>query len=157
MQIPIRNISELEGFLSCTGSFFFVPTGKRLSANIVKNWSRDTVMHHLELGNILFDDSLNPDFVVYNGKRYAKRKDGYYLCTTGSREYLHRVKWEDRYGSIPEGFDVYHIDQNKANNDVKNLGIMSNSGLARTRALWKKFKKLESDLQACLGRTRMSR
>lgn len=39
------------------------------------------------------------------------------------REYVHRIVWEESYGSIPEGYVIHHIDGNKENNEISNLEL----------------------------------
>lgn len=34
---------------------------------------------------------------------------------------LHRTIWQTHYGEIPPGWEVHHIDGNKANNMLENL------------------------------------
>ena len=48
----------------------------------------------------------------------------YYLCgkyfqRKGVR--LHREVWREAHGDIPEGYEVHHIDANRANNQLENL------------------------------------
>ena len=64
-------------------------------------------------------------FVVFEGRKYTRRVVGYYGCTTGSRDYLHRDVWRAQHGPIPKGKDVHHIDRNPANNHISNLALMS--------------------------------
>lgn len=60
-------------------------------------------------------------FVSYDGKKFTLRNNGYFGCTTGNRELLHRYKYEREVGHIPDGWDVHHIDHDKTNNDIDNL------------------------------------
>ena len=51
----------------------------------------------------------------------------YYLCgkyfqRNGVR--LHREVWREAHGDIPEGYEVHHIDANRANNQLENLVLM---------------------------------
>ena len=58
-----------------------------------------------------------------------KRKDGYYQISSGSNQgkLLHRLIYEDWYGTIPEGFCIHHIDGDKENNSPGNLMLLSKS------------------------------
>lgn len=58
-----------------------------------------------------------------------KRKDGYYQISSGINQgkLLHRLIYEETFGTIPEGFICHHIDGNKENNDSKNLMLLSKS------------------------------
>ena len=65
-------------------------------------------------------------YIEYNGKRFVKdMKYGYYHAHFGdTTKMLHRVIWEDNFGSIPKGFHVHHKDGNKDNNTVDNLELV---------------------------------
>ena len=39
---------------------------------------------------------------------------------------LHRYVWIKHNGDIPEGYSVHHIDENKENNNISNLRLMTN-------------------------------
>lgn len=60
-----------------------------------------------------------------------KGKGGYYRCQMindfGYKRttMLHRVIWECVNGEIPEGMQVNHIDENKNNNSIFNLNLMT--------------------------------
>lgn len=47
---------------------------------------------------------------------------GPYFQRKGVR--LHRKVWEYHNGPIPEGYDVHHINGDKADNDIENLAMM---------------------------------
>ena len=61
----------------------------------------------------------------------AKNKNGYWKCnlTNDNGEIwkggLHRFIWFAVNGEIPEGMQVNHIDENKNNNSISNLNLMS--------------------------------
>lgn len=48
-------------------------------------------------------------------------------CTDGKQRLFqyHRVIWYLAYGTIPEGYEVNHIDENKQNNALSNLNLMT--------------------------------
>lgn len=58
-----------------------------------------------------------------------KRKDGYYQISSGANQgkLLHRLIYEECYGTIPEGFCIHHIDGDKENNSPGNLMLLSKS------------------------------
>ena len=58
-----------------------------------------------------------------------KRKDGYYQISRGANQgkLLHRLIYEECFGSIPEGFCIHHIDNDKENNSPNNLMLLSKS------------------------------
>jgi hypothetical protein len=62
-------------------------------------------------------------FIVWNGRKYTMRENGYYASTSKGRTYLHREVWQNANGPIPTGHDVHHIDGNKENNSAKNLAL----------------------------------
>ena len=50
-------------------------------------------------------------------------KTGYYRCSKiGER--LHRYVWKYYNGDIPKGYQIYHIDGDKSNNDISNLMLI---------------------------------
>ena len=70
----------------------------------------------------------------YKRNRFIKRKkgNGYYGCTLIDdngviKEWLlHRLIWVAVNGDIPEGMQVNHIDENKHNNSISNLNLLTN-------------------------------
>lgn len=66
-----------------------------------------------------------------DGIKFTVRKQGYYGATTGDRKLMHRFVWEKHNGPIPEGYEIHHIDHNRANNDISNLEIYTKSDHAR--------------------------
>lgn len=51
---------------------------------------------------------------LYNGEKYYSR---------GTKR-LHVVVFETFNGKVPKGFHVHHMDENTANNDIDNLGLL---------------------------------
>ena len=86
--------------------------------------------------------------VVFNGYKYYKQKTGYYqMAETNKRKQLgierrlHRAIWRFYNGDIPKGYQVHHKDENKDNNDISNLELLSASEHAklhsrRTKIWW---------------------
>ena len=65
----------------------------------------------------------------FNGYKFRKDlKTGYYLSTrktdTGRAERLHRYVWRFYNGDIPDGYNVHHVDEDKANNEIENLLLL---------------------------------
>ena len=65
------------------------------------------------------------EYQYFNGVKYTLRNHGYYGKTTGKRTLMHRDVWEYYNGKIQEGFDIHHIDHDKANNTIENLELYS--------------------------------
>ena len=71
---------------------------------------------------------INQSTFEYNGKKYraSKTNKKYYYSDyreNGKRKKaaLHRQVFIDNFGSIPEGFDIHHKDENTENNEYWNL------------------------------------
>lgn len=58
-----------------------------------------------------------------------QRKDGYYQVSSGIHQgkLLHRLIYEETFGPIPEGFHIHHLDNDKNNNALENLVLISKS------------------------------
>lgn len=62
--------------------------------------------------------------------RTRKNKDDYFyldLSKDGKKRsfYVHRLVWEAFNGKRPEGMEVNHIDEDKSNNSIENLNLMT--------------------------------
>ena len=58
----------------------------------------------------------------------CKRDDGYVMFNTGGRTYrAHRVIWEMHNGPIPDGFEIDHINGDRADNRLCNLRVATRS------------------------------
>jgi DNA-directed RNA polymerase subunit RPC12/RpoP len=70
--------------------------------------------------------------VVVDGVKFNRdQKTGYYLPTRkildGKRYRLHVYIWIKNNGVVPNGMSVHHKDEDKDNNDISNLVLMSKS------------------------------
>lgn len=61
---------------------------------------------------------------TYQGRTYTPGKDGYLRCTSGDRHHLHRRMWEDLYGPIPDGHQVYFRNADNRDCRIANLGCL---------------------------------
>lgn len=64
----------------------------------------------------------------FDGKMFTRDEaTGYYLCSTGDstgvRKRMHVYVWEYYNGSVPIGYHIHHIDEDKSNNDISNLEL----------------------------------
>ncbi len=57
-----------------------------------------------------------------SSKAYLHRRIG---GRAGKMRLAHHVIWEERYGPIPEGHQIHHIDENPKNNDIENLQCLT--------------------------------
>jgi hypothetical protein len=58
-------------------------------------------------------------------KFYLDKKTGYWISTTHPRKRMHVVVWEFYKSEIPKGFHIHHKDNNKSNNNISNLNLIS--------------------------------
>lgn len=81
----------------------------------------------------------NGDVAIAEGHRFRRdKRTGYYLSSAkinGKRRRLHVFVWEHYNGSVPEGYQVHHIDEDKGNNDITNLVLMTSSKHSRHHAI----------------------
>lgn len=60
----------------------------------------------------------------FNGLTFYKdKKRGYYYTSIG----VHQAVWRYYCGDIPFDFNIHHVNENKADNDIENLQIKSRS------------------------------
>lgn len=73
---------------------------------------------------------MSDKFQFFNGKKFIRDDStGYYLCSSrcsdGKRKRMHVYVWEHYNGKVPEGCHIHHIDEDKSNNDISNLALLS--------------------------------
>jgi predicted DNA-binding protein YlxM (UPF0122 family) len=66
-------------------------------------------------------------FQMYDDKKFSLRNNGYYSLTTDDRCLMHRYVYQKEKGEIPDGCDIHHLDENKANNNIDNLECLPKS------------------------------
>lgn len=95
--------------------------------------------------------------VVYDGKVFTKdKKTGYYLSAqpiNGKRVRLHRYIFVKFNGEIPKGADVHHKDEDKDNNDISNLRLMTSSKHTSLHSNERIYNNYEEERQKFLDRT----
>jgi hypothetical protein len=68
----------------------------------------------------------------WKGGIQDNKRDGKYLWTSkGQRVRLARANYIKKYGEIPKGFVIYHIDGDKDNDDISNLEAISRAELIK--------------------------
>lgn len=69
------------------------------------------------------------DVGIVDGHSFRKDKStGYFLSAgkiDGKRKRLHVYVWEKYNGTVPKGYQVHHIDENKKNNEINNLEALT--------------------------------
>ena len=61
----------------------------------------------------------------------AKNNKGYWQChliSDDNKQWntkIHRIIWQSINGEIPKGYEVNHIDEDKSNNSITNLNLLS--------------------------------
>ena len=66
-------------------------------------------------------------FQTFNGIKFTLRNTGYYGRTDEDRCLMHRYVWEFHNGKIPTKHDIHHINNNRADNKIKNLELYTKS------------------------------
>jgi len=77
----------------------------------------------------------NYETAQVDGYKFRKdKKTGYFLSSKkigGSRKRLHVYIWEKEHGAVPKGYHVHHKDENKNDNELGNLELLSSSKHAK--------------------------
>lgn len=66
-------------------------------------------------------------YQYFDGVRFREETPGGYYTHSGTKynTRMHRYVWEYYNGTIPDGYEVHHIDGDKSNNDISNLCLMT--------------------------------
>ena len=73
----------------------------------------------------------------YDNKKVWLTKKGYpTIWLNGKSKMVHILEWEKHNGPKPKGYQVHHKDENKANWNIDNLQIETQSDHLRIHAGW---------------------
>jgi len=65
--------------------------------------------------------------IHFERKFTRDKKTGYWLSTTIPRERAHRWVWKNHHRSIPKGYHIHHRDEDRSNNVIGNLELLTPS------------------------------
>lgn len=92
-------------------------------------------------------------------KEYKKTKKGYFRYAKdddGRLRFEHCIVWEKKYGKIPLGMQIHHIDFNKENNKISNLQLVTplehkriHGGCIFVNGEWEKPCKICGEYKKC--------
>jgi hypothetical protein len=63
--------------------------------------------------------------IHFEKKFYQDKKTGYWISTTCPKIRAHVWVWKYHNGNIPKGYHIHHKDENKSNNFIENLEILT--------------------------------
>lgn len=74
---------------------------------------------------------------IFSGREIRYDVDGYAFISVGKKnKFCHVLVWEKANGPKPKGFDIHHIDGNKANFKLSNLELLTRKDHKRTHFGW---------------------
>jgi hypothetical protein len=98
----------------------------KLAQQKLKNRSVLSISHKLR--ELVSKQELQVDNVEIDGVTYpATVLSGYVHVKIDESGYqlLHHYIWKQKNGDIPRGYHIHHIDNNRANNDLNNLMLLT--------------------------------
>lgn len=70
---------------------------------------------------------MSEKYQYFNSVKFTRDdKTGYY-CNSTTHKRMHVYVWEYYNGQIAKGYQVHHIDEDKSNNDITNLQLLTQS------------------------------
>lgn len=76
-------------------------------------------------------------YAVFNGNKYYKVKGGYFKQSKFPHTFLHHDVWEYHGNKLLPGYDLHHKDENKRNNNIENLEMLTTKEHSRLHMLEK--------------------
>lgn len=75
---------------------------------------------------IIYEDGRIYSLISNKNLRFGVNKDGYCrLNITGNSYLVHQLVWVYFKGPVPRGYEIDHIDNNKLNNSIENLQLLT--------------------------------
>ena len=96
-----------------------------------------------DLSAPLVVEIIDDTYQKFNGITYHKEKSGHFLYSN----VIHRDVWRYYHGEIPEGYVIHHDNENKADNNIHNLQLLTK---AEHRALHNHRNSKSSSEKICL-------
>lgn len=63
--------------------------------------------------------------IHYDKKFYKDKQTGYWISTLRPKIRAHVWVWNQNHGEVPKGYHVHHRDEDKSNNSIENLTILT--------------------------------
>lgn len=111
------------------GMYAMYETGKSLAdIGRVYNRSRQAVYDVFKSRGYKLRSKQMKGLQILDGYNFTFTKEGYLRGSiNGERILMHRYVYEKYNDRIPEGYDIHHINHNKADNRIENLELYSRS------------------------------
>lgn len=95
--------------------------------------SKDGYIIHIVKQRPFKGNKINTGYMIFSVRKYGESKQTKYCA--------HKFVWETFNGKIPEGFEIDHIDNNKMNNKLSNLQLLTHTeNCKKAAASYRDFK-----------------